>query len=222
MQGYEAHITETTGQGRLKYGLTRIIVPSLLLLIAVFLPFEIALAQIADSPAVVPGQEINENGNNGPRDIFIPSPTKAAMLSATLPGLGQIYNRKYWKLPVIYTGFGALAYLLDFNNGEYRKWREAWISRVDGNPNTTDDFPNHSTDWLERAMNHYRRNLEVTYLLAGALYLLNILDASVDAHLMNFDIGEDLSLGIEPVSRPSMNNPGYKTHSAQLSLRIRF
>lgn len=154
--------------------------------------------------------------------IFVPSPARAAMLSATLPGLGQVYNRKYWKAPIIYAGFGTLAYFVDFNSSNYRKWRRAWLARVDGNPNTIDDFPLHSTDVLERAMNYYRRNLEITYMLAAALYLLNILDASVDAHLMNFDVGERLSLGVQPVRTPTAFDQLSNRHTANISFTIRF
>jgi hypothetical protein len=154
--------------------------------------------------------------------IFIPSPARAAMLSATLPGLGQVYNRKYWKLPIIYAGFGTLAYFVDFNNSNYSKWRSAWLARVDGNPNTIDDFPLHSTHVLERAMNYYRRNLEITYILAAALYLLNILDASVDAHLMDFDVGERLSFGVQPIRTPTAFDQLSNRHTANISFTLRF
>lgn len=162
--------------------------------------------------------------NNGidQEQAFIPSPARAAMLSATLPGLGQVYNRKYWKVPIIYAGFGTLAYFVDFNNTNYRKWRRAWLARVDGNPNTIDDFPLHSTDVLERAMNYYRRNLEITYMLAAGLYLLNILDASVDAHLMDFDVGERLSLGLKPVRTPAAFDQLSSRHTAEISFTLRF
>lgn len=154
--------------------------------------------------------------------LFAPSPARAAMLSATLPGLGQIYNRKYWKVPIIYAGFGTLLYFVDFNSTNYNKWRKAWLARVDGNPNTVDDFPLHSTDVLERAMNFYRRNLEITYILSAALYLINILDASVDAHLMNFDVGESLTLGVQPALIPSTANHTASKHGTQISLTLRF
>lgn len=154
--------------------------------------------------------------------IFLPSPARAAMLSATLPGLGQIYNQKYWKVPIIYAGFGTLAYFVDFNNSNYRKWRRAWLARVDGNPNTIDGFPLHSTDVLERAMNYYRRNLEITYMLAAGLYLLNILDASVDAHLMDFDVGERLSLGLKPARTPATLDQLSIRHTAEISFTLRF
>lgn len=155
-------------------------------------------------------------------DIFFPSPARAAMLSATLPGLGQIYNRRYWKVPIIYAGFGTLLYFVDFNTTNYNKWRKAWLARVDGNPNTVDDFPLHSTDVLERAMNFYRRNLEITYILSAALYLINILDASVDAHLMNFDVGETLSFGVKPATMPRYNVLHVPINTTQISFIFRF
>ncbi|MFO7873717.1 MAG: DUF5683 domain-containing protein [Bacteroidales bacterium] len=149
------------------------------------------------------------------------SPSRAAMLSATLPGLGQIYNQKYWKVPIIYAGFGTLAYFVNFNANEYSKWRDAWVARVDGNPHTVDDFPNHSADVLERAMDYYRRNLEITYILSAGLYLINILDASVDAHLMDFDVGEDLRVSMTPGRIPSAYATGSLQHNAQLTLTIK-
>ncbi len=151
-----------------------------------------------------------------------PSPGRAAMLSATLPGAGQLYNKRYWKVPIIYAGFGTLAYFIDFNNSNYRKWREAWIARVDGNPNTVDDFPIYSDAELERAMNFYRRNLEITYVLTAALYLLNILDASVDAHLMTFDVGEDLTMGLHPATFPSAGGMRPAEYQTGLTLRLSF
>lgn len=166
----------------------------------------------ADSPA----NEIIDT------EVFLPSPTRAAMLSATLPGLGQLYNRKYWKVPIIYAGFGTLIYFVDLNSKQYNGWRKAWLARVDGNPNTIDDYPLHSTDVLERAMNYYRRNLEITYMLAAALYLLNILDASVDAHLMNFDVGESLSMGLQPVTVPHPAGQFAYRQSAQFRVTIKF
>lgn len=133
------------------------------------------------------------------------SPLKATMLSATLPGLGQAYNGRYWKIPIIYAGFGAVAYFVRFNNTEYQTFRRAYVARVDGNPNTVDEFPFYSTDQLQRATNFYRRNLEITYILGAALFVLNVLDATVDAHLIDFDVGEDLSMKLHPVVFPDIN-----------------
>ncbi len=151
--------------------------------------------------------------NNSEKEIddWLPSPARAAMLSATLPGFGQIYNKQYWKVPIIYAGFGALVYFIDMNTGYYQTYRTAYFYRVDENPHTTDHFPNYSTDVLHRAMNHYRRNLELNYVLVAALYILNILDASVDAHLMDFDISEDLTMNITPAFERTVHSTKYST-----------
>ncbi len=176
---------------------------------------------------VFPAAETKAQGTNAntqqlDETTVYPSPSRAAMLSATLPGLGQIYNGRYWKVPIIYAGFGTLIYFIDFNSSNYNKWRRAWIARVDGNPHTVDEFPLHSTEVIERAMNYYRRNLEINYMLAAALYLINILDASVDAHLMNFDVGENLTMGIQPGLIPSYGQSHRSTHSTQIRLTLKF
>ncbi len=146
----------------------------------------------------------DQQGRRGKdRDYSDHSPLRATMLSATLPGLGQVYNNRIWKVPIVYAGFGAIIYFIDFNNTEFQTFRSAYVARVDGNPNTSDDFPFYSTDQLERAMNFYRRNLEVTYIAGAALYLLQILDATVDAHLLDFDVGENLTMNIIPSFNPN-------------------
>lgn len=172
--------------------------------------------------AQIKAQTSDTNSQQLEETPFFPSPSRAAMLSATLPGMGQIYNGSYWKVPIIYAGFGTLIYFIDFNSSNYNMWRRAWIARIDGNPHTVDEFPRHSTEVLERAMNYYRRNLEINYILAAALYLLNILDASVDAHLMNFDVGENLSMGIQPGLMPKSGQHHKSTHSTQIKFTFKF
>lgn len=129
------------------------------------------------------------------------SPLKATMLSATLPGLGQAYNGKYWKIPIIYAGFAGVGYAFYNNNSNYQHFRKAWIAKlavIDGNTNVEDLYPRASPDQLQRTMNAWRRYLEITYIVGAALYVLNILDATVDAHLLDFDVGEDLSMRVAP------------------------
>ncbi len=152
----------------------------------------------------------------------IPSPGRAAMLSATLPGLGQAYNGAYWKIPIIYAGFGGVAYAVNFNNTQYQVYRKAYLAKVDGNPNTIDEFPLYSDAALKRAMDYYRRNLELSYILGVALYLLNILDANVQAHLMDFDVSDDLSMRIEPQLAPLPYLAGSAAHAPGLKLTFRF
>ena len=128
----------------------------------------------------------------------LPVPGRAAMLSAALPGLGQAYNGAFWKIPIIYAGFGGVVFAVQFNQNQYNTWRSAFIAKVDGNPNTIDPYPTFSNDAVRRVMEFYRRNLELSYIAGVALYLLNILDANVQAHLMDFDVGDDLTMRISP------------------------
>ncbi len=127
------------------------------------------------------------------------SAKKAAWLSVALPGLGQAYNKKYWKIPILYAGVAVLVYSINFNHKEYNIFKDAYNLRTDGDSTTIDKFyPLYTLENLKEMKNYYRRNLEFSYIIAGAVYLLNIIDASVDAHLFDYDISDDLSLRIEP------------------------
>jgi hypothetical protein len=131
------------------------------------------------------------------------SPKRATIYSAVLPGLGQAYNQKYWKIPIVYAVFGTLYYFIHTNGKEYRQFRDAFNIVASGD---TLNFPTNSyiirynanLDQLRAGRNYYRRNLELSYIITGALYILQIIDANVDAHLHDFDISDDLSLSIEP------------------------
>ncbi len=134
------------------------------------------------------------------------SPKKAAIMSAAFPGLGQIYNRKYWKLPIVYGGLGTLGYLITFNSVQYSLYRKAYLAKIDDDPLTIDEYPFASEDGLLQRLNQHRRTRDM--LIAGAVlvYALNIIDASVDAHLFEFDVSDDLSLRIEPVLAPDFSS----------------
>jgi hypothetical protein len=135
------------------------------------------------------------------------SPKKAASFSAMLPGLGQAYNKKYWKIPVIYVGFGALAYSINFNQQRFVKYRNAYVSRIDDDPTTVDDFVNiYSDENLNTLQRYYHRYRDLSVIGVAAVYLLNIIDASVDAHFFTFNISDDLSMQI----RPSYINTAYR------------
>ncbi len=123
---------------------------------------------------------------------------RIALQSTLLPGLGQVSNNKYWKIPIIYAGFGALVYFIDFNNTNYKIYKTAFLYRYDGDSLTVDDFPNFTTDDIKVRKDYYRRNRDLSYILTVVLYSLNIVDAYVDAQLRNFDISEDLSLRTDP------------------------
>ena len=130
------------------------------------------------------------------------SAKKASIYSAILPGLGQGYNKKYWKIPIIYAGFGVFAYMISTNGKEFRKFKEAYLWKVGDDtippPDNNYIYEYETVDQLKRGMEYYLRNYELSWILTGVWYILNIIDATVDAHLMDYDISEDLTLRIDP------------------------
>ena len=126
------------------------------------------------------------------------SPARAAFYSAVVPGLGQAKNKKYWKIPIVYAAIGTGAYFYINNNKVYKRYRNAYKRRLAGF--TDDEFygvgptPILSNEGLIRAQQSLRRNKELALLIAIGAYALNIIDANVDAHLLQFNVDEDLSL----------------------------
>ncbi|TNJ46252.1 hypothetical protein KFZ70_08950 [Tamlana fucoidanivorans] len=131
------------------------------------------------------------------------APSKAAFYSALLPGLGQAYNKKYWKIPIVWGAIGTGIYFYTNNNKEYHRYRDAYKRRLagfeddefyfDGNGNKLTQ-PRVTTEGLERGQKFYRRNKEISLLVTLGLYALNIIDANVDAHLMQYNVDKNLSL----------------------------
>jgi len=135
--------------------------------------------------------------------------------------MGQAYNRKYWKVPVIYTGFATLGYFISMNTSEYRKFREAYnyVSSGDSTGAPNEYVSKYTSAGLLQGREYYRRNMELSYILTGVLYILNVVDAAVDAHLWDFDVGEDLSLQVRPTLYPL--GPRYPMGGG-LSLQLSF
>ncbi|HNY02142.1 MAG TPA: DUF5683 domain-containing protein [Bacteroidales bacterium] len=133
------------------------------------------------------------------------SPTRATILSACVPGLGQIYNRKYWKVPVVYAGFGVLTYFIYTNADYYISFKCAYIESSLGNKNGSyaNLVQRYTADQLLSAREYYRRNLEVSIIFTTLWYVLNILDATVDAHLYTYNISDKLSMKLEPALLPA-------------------
>jgi hypothetical protein len=129
------------------------------------------------------------------------SPLKASLMSICLPGLGQVYNKKYWKVPIIYAGLGVMTYFIITNAQEYSRYKNAYIESV--NNDTTGKYQDlvnkYTPEDLLSAKEYYRRNLEVSCILTGVWYILNIVDAAVDAHLFTYNISKDLSLKVDPI-----------------------
>jgi hypothetical protein len=150
--------------------------------------------------------------------MLLHSPKKASIYSAVLPGLGQAYNKKYWKIPVIYAGFAGLGYFVISNNDKYKTYKEAYLHRVDDDPSTTDDYTDVYTDQdLATLKDFYRRNRDLAIIGMGVWYVLNILDASVDAHMYSFDVSDNLSMHVAPGFQYTGNNV-----NAGVSLSLHF
>ena len=121
------------------------------------------------------------------------APAKAAFFSAILPGLGQAYNKKYWKIPIVYAALGTGVYFYVSNNKEYNRYRDAYKRRLAGFED--DEFFNKvNLDGLQRAQKFYRKNKEISLLVTVGLYALNIIDANVDAHLLQYNVNDNLTL----------------------------
>ena len=143
--------------------------------------------------------------------------SRAAIFSAVLPGLGQAYNKKYWKIPIIYAGFAAFTYFAVTNNNEYSQFKEAYIYTANGDtiPNDNPYIGKYNQSQLKEAMDYYRRNRDLSIILGVLWYSLNILEAYVDAHFFDYDISDDLSMRVGPSaiytpSKPVQPAPGIK------------
>jgi len=118
------------------------------------------------------------------------SPAKAAFYSAVLPGLGQVYNKQYWKIPLVYGSIGAGVYFYLQNSKEYERYRSAYFNRKNGLP---DEFPEYNENVLIDAQKYYRRQRDTSMMLTILAYFLNVIDANVSAHLKQWNVNDHLS-----------------------------
>ncbi len=141
---------------------------------------------------------------------WVPDPKKALWMAIAIPGGGQIYNRKYWKLPIIYGGFMGCLYAMNWNNSMYQDYAQAYIDIMDDDPNTKSyvNFlpPTYDVDanldrlqtLFKKKKDYYRRYRDMSIFIAIGVYALSVLDAYVDAELSSFDISRDLSMKVKP------------------------
>lgn len=168
-------------------------------------------------------------------------PMKATMLAVAFPGLGQVYNRKYWKIPLVYAGFGGLVYSISFNSSRYITYMKAYQDFTDDIPATGsylelealrnldpasyDPVLNPQTyqyyeDQMLRLVDYYKRYRDLSYIGIGVWYLVSILDANVDASLFNYDISDNLDLSVTPAQVPLPG--GYPGAGMYVSFRLNF
>ncbi|MGA9271164.1 MAG: DUF5683 domain-containing protein [Lutimonas sp.] len=175
-----------------------------------------AVAQDTDSDLIIESEQtIVETEAIDPL-----SPSRAAFYSAVLPGLGQAYNKKYWKIPIVYAAIGTGVYFVVDNQQEYLRYQEAYKLRLSGRPDEFDgtgDNPNISEDGLIRAQEVLKRNRDLALFITIGLYALNIIEANVDAHLDDRAFSRNLSI------RPTFElNPVDNQTIAGLNLKFDF
>ena len=167
---------------------------------------------------------------------WVPDPKRALWLAIVFPGGGQIYNRKYWKLPLIYGGFMGCLYAMNWNNNMYKDYSQAFLDISDNDPNTasynsylhlgakiTDDNKSRYKEIFKSRRDKYRRWRDLSFFVMVGVYALSVIDAYVDAELSVFDISKDLSLKVEPtiINNSSSNNP-FQTGALGLNCSLNF
>lgn len=167
-----------------------------------------------------------------PKKRFIPNSNRSVWLAMVFPGAGQIYNRKYWKLPIVYGGFVGCAYALNWNNKMYKDYSQAYLDIMDDDPNTKsyEDFlPLNSSitgqeerfkEIFRKRKDLYRRQRDLSIFCFIGVYLLSIIDAYVDAELSDFDISNDIGLKIEPALFNDGNSKKFNSVGLQCSLKF--
>lgn len=190
------------------------------------------LLEMTSSPELkeqpVPTDSIKKEIN---QKIWVPNPTKATWLALVIPGGGQIYNRKYWKLPIIYGGFAGCAYALTWNGKMYKDYSQAYKDAMNGNMQSssiTDLLPPGYTisesqlkELLRKRKDTYRRYRDLSIFAFIGVYLISVIDAYVDAELSNFDITPDLSMRVEPtVINNQMTGSSNRSVGVQCSFRF--
>ncbi len=145
---------------------------------------------------------------------------KAALMSALVPGLGQFHNKRYWKPPIIYVGAGVVTYFIIENNRQYQLFKDGYSQRSnDPNASIDPSISGYSTENLRILRDDYRRYRDMSVVFGVALYALNIIDAYVDRHLMEFDVSDDLSLHVKPFLYTANNHQFASGLTLNFSLR---
>lgn len=126
------------------------------------------------------------------------SPKKATWLSVCLPGAGQAYNKKYWKMPIVYAAGGTAVYGIVFYTKQYNNFKSAYVERLATGTNADGTYNQFQTPTLKEYRDYYRYYRDLSYIGLGAVYILQIVDAAVDAHFFDFKITDDLSLNVQP------------------------
>jgi len=174
----------------------------------------------AQNDTLVLGKDTTKHNKEQKKAIYS-SARKASIMSAVLPGLGQAYNKKYWKIPIIYAGIGGFGYMFLTNNKQYNLYRTNVRAYYDEDSTTLPTITNYTGDQLQTQKLYYRKFRDFAIIGFSIVYLINIIDANVDAHLKTFDVSDDLSINIDPWQNTYKTASGYKTATG-LSIKLNF
>ncbi len=174
----------------------------------------------AQSDTLVLGKDTSTLSKPEKKAIYS-SARKASIMSAILPGLGQAYNKKYWKIPIIYAGLGGFGYMFLTNNKQYNLYRANVIAYNDNDSSTVPSLPEYSSDQSQVLKLQYRKYRDFAVIGFSIVYLINIIDANVDAHLRTFDVSDDLSINLDPWQSTYKTSSGYRTATG-LSIKLNF
>jgi len=173
--------------------------------------------QDRDTLLIITSDDTTTTTTSEKDSIFIAehSPRKASIYSAVLPGLGQIYNRKYWKVPIVYAGLGGLTYGVIYNADKYQFYKDIYKHMLDNN---LDEWEGYTKLQAEAYKDFHRRYRDLFAIVTVGFYILQIVDANVDANLIDYDISEDLGMVINPVFMSSVG----KNYSVGLRCCLNF
>jgi len=136
------------------------------------------------------------------------SPLKATLYALVLPGLGQAYNKKYWKMPIVWAGLGGIGYAINFNTNKYNEAKY--------------EFGLEPSDQNQRALKYWRRYVELSYIGLIVVYTLQVLDAYVDAQLFSWNVNENLGMGVAPSLQPMMHPSSLTGQAVGLTCSLKF
>lgn len=189
-----------------------------LLLLLFFAMLCVAPARIGAQTSPVPVQDSVPTAPAPVKKKFLPVPKKSLMW-AIIPGGGQVYNRRYWKVPLVYAAMGGIVYAIDYNQTRFRSLKKALELKLKDEPHEYTGTRIDDVRTLRTLRDDFDKNTQLSYIGMFLVYALQGVEAYTDAHLMDFDIGDDLSLQLQP--RLEIN-PATQAVSPGLGLRLRF
>ena len=189
----------------------------LIVIAIIFSSVGISLAQDTIPPVEREGKRARVDTSHNPRT--------ATILSAVIPGAGQIYNRRYWKAPLVWAGMGISIYYIAENNRQFNSFKSAYLNRLENDTiHAGTDLEFYSATDLRTIADQYRRRRDLSYVFTALFYILNVVDATVDGHMYHFDVSEDLSFYLDPaLLPPTQSNRRFGAPSTPgLTLTIKF